>query len=186
MLVLSRQRDESIMIGDNVVVTIVDIPIAGALLVLFFVWRRARVPKEHTWTEDFTTVPKTVECTLGRGLFSRGHVDLQHSQLRESTSLLLTGAYFMAVPAAVMTLGGQVAVVVVALQGVGFVLLIFGMALDKVFEWPNVQLVEGKQTCLACPTTCGCVLTSHGVWHIIALVSAACTVVAREYAIHSY
>ena len=172
---------------DNVpVVTIIDIPIAGTLLVLFFVWRRARVPTEDTWTDDFAHPPAATPCSLGRGLFSRGHVDLHHSQLREATSLLLTAAYFMTVPAAVMTLGGETAAVVIALQGAGFVLLIAGMLLDKVLEWPNVQLVEGKQTCLACPKTCGCVLTSHGVWHVIALVSAVCTVVAREYAIHSY
>lgn len=172
---------------DNVpIVTIVDIPIAGILLVLFFVWRRARVPRDHTWIEDFTNPPETLECTLGRGLFSRGHVDLHHSQLREATSLLLTVAYFMTVPAAVLKLGTDVAVVVVTLQGVGFLLASGGMLLDRVLEWPNVQLVEGKHTWLACPNTCRCVLTSHGVWHLIALASAVCTVVAREYAIHSY
>ena len=170
---------------DNVpIVTIIDIPIAATLLFFFFIWRRIRIPMDETWTEDWTYVPSTVKCTLGRGLFSRGHEDLHHSQLRESTSLLLTASYFMTVPAAVMTLGWEVAGTVITLQGVGFVLLVAGLLLDKVFEWPNKDLVIGKRTCCY-PNNCGCILTAHGVWHIIALVSAACTVGAREYALHS-
>ena len=167
------------------VVTIVDIPIAAVLLVFFFVWRRLRVPKEVTWSDDYDEVPPRVECTVGRGLFSRGHGDLHHSQLREATSLLLTASYFMAVPAAVMTLGASVAIPVVLLQAVGFVFAVGGMLLDKILEWPNRALVEGRQACCY-PNACGCVLTAHGVWHLIALVSAACNVLAREYALASY
>lgn len=171
--------------ADVPVVTIVDIPVAGLLMVLFFVWRRARTPKDHTWEEDYADVPRTVECSLGRGLFRRGHTDLHHSSLREATSLLLTAAYFMVVPAAVMTLGAGVSAVVIGLQVLGFVLLTGGMVLDRVLEWPNASLVQGEQACCY-PNGCGCVLTSHGVWHLIALVSAAATVVAREYAMSSY
>lgn len=167
------------------VVTIVDIPIAAVLLVFFFVWRRLRVPKEATWSDDYVEVPPRVECTVGRGLFSRGHGDLHHSQLREATSLLLTASYFMAVPAAVMTLGASVAIPVVLLQAVSFVFAVGGMLLDKIFEWPNRALVEGRQA-YCYPNPCGCVLTAHGVWHLIALVSAACNVIAREYALASY
>jgi len=167
------------------IVTIVDIPIAAMLLILFFLWRRMRLPTEETWQEDFTTVPPSVECTVGRGLFSKGHTDLHHSQLRQATSLLLTASYFMTIPAAVMTLGTDVAVPVIALQAVGFLLAVLGMLLDRIWEWPNRSLVEGKQA--SCyPNSCGCVLTSHGLWHLIALVSGACTVAAREYALGSY
>jgi predicted membrane channel-forming protein YqfA (hemolysin III family) len=171
---------------DNVpVVTIVDIPIAAVLLIMFFLWRRMRLPTEETWQEDFTMVPPSVECSVGRGLFSKGHVDLHHSQLRQATSLLLTASYFMTIPAAVMTLGRAVAIPVIALQAVGFVLAVLGMLLDRIWEWPNRDLVEGRQA--SCyPNHCGCVLTSHGVWHLIALVSGVCTVAAREYALASY
>jgi len=167
------------------VVTIVDIPIAALILVIFFVWRRLRLSKDETWLDDYEYVPKSVECSLGRGLFSRGHDDLHHSQLREATSLLLTASYFMVVPAAVMTLGVDVAVPVIALQTVGFVLLVGGLMLDKILEWPNGSLVKGEHACCY-PNACGCVLTAHGVWHLIALVSAACAVTAREYALSSY
>ena len=167
------------------VVTIVDIPIAALVLVLFFVWRRVRLSKDETWLDDYDHVPENVECSLGRGLFSRGHGDLHHSQLREATSFLLTASYFMSVPAAVMTLGGGVAAPVIGLQSVGFVLLVGGLLLDKVLEWPNGSLVRGKHACCY-PNSCGCVMTAHGVWHLIALVSALCTVIAREYALHSY
>lgn len=171
---------------DNVpVVTIIDIPLAALLLILFFIWRRMRLPKDATWSADYDTVPKKVECTIGRGLFSRGHGDLHHSQLREATSLLLTASYFMTVPAAVMTLGSSIAIPVIILQAVGFAFAVGGMLLDRVLEWPNGALVEGRHACCY-PNGCGCILTAHGVWHIIAIVSAVCTVVAREYALHSY
>ena len=171
---------------DNVpIVTIVDVPLAATLLILFFAWRRTRLPTNATWVDDYAVVPESVQCSVGRGLFSRGHVDLHHSQLREATSLLLSAAYFMTVPAAVVTLGVEVAVPVLALQAAGFVFIVFGMLLDRVFEWPNGTLVEGKTSCLQ-PNSCGCVVSSHGVWHLIALLSAICTVVAREYALNSY
>ncbi len=111
-----------------------------------------------------------------------------HSQLRETTSLLLAASYFMSVPAAILTLGSDAAVVVLSLQGVAFAAIVAGMTLDKIVKWPNLQLMEGRHTCLACPQPGGpgCVLTSHGFWHIIALLATALTFVAREYALSSY
>ena len=163
-------------------ITIVDMPLAALLMTAFFVWRRAALPKATTWTDDYSMVPNKIPCNVGRGLFSRGHIDLHHSQLREATSLLLAGAYFLNVPAAVATLGGRTAAVVIALQAVGFVLAVLGMLLDRVLEWPNAKLISGDHG--GCyPNACGCILSAHGVWHLIALGSAAATVVAREVAL---
>jgi len=92
------------------------------------------------------------------------------------------------VPAAVMTLEPEVAAVVLSLQAVSFVAIVFGMILDRILKWPNKQLAEGKHQCFACPSPKGpgCVMTSHGVWHLVALVATALTFVAREYALSSY
>ena len=170
------------------VVTIIDLPIAGAVVVVFFLWRRHRVNKEETWLDVSFATSNEQGCIISHGLFSRGHHDLHHSQLRETTSLLLTSSYFMSVPAAVMTLEPDVAAVVLSLQAVSFVAIVFGMILDRILKWPNKQLAEGKHQCFACPSPNGpgCVMTSHGVWHLVALVATALTFVAREYALSSY
>lgn len=169
------------------VVTILDLPIAGTIVVIFFLWRRHRVSQDETWIEVRENEHKQ-GCVFSDGLFSRGHYDLHHSQLRETTSLLLTSSYFMSVPAAVMTLDTTTAAVVLTMQGVSFVAIVSGMILDRVLRWPNKQLSEGKHQCMACPSPNGpgCVVTSHGVWHVVALFATAMTFVAREYGLRSY
>ena len=163
--------------------TIVDLPASAVLLIVFFVWRRSRLPGESTWTKHEITSRSKDGCLLGRGLFSYGHRDLAHIQMRQSTSLLLFGSYFMVVPAAMDVLGHGVARVVLALQLSAFVTVALGMAIDRVFEFPDGNLVEGSMTCLACPNTCGAVLNSHALWHLVAMVSAGLTVASREYAL---
>ena len=167
--------------------TIADLPVAAVTLIVFFVWRRGMLPGETTWTKSETMSRSKDGCLLGRGLFSFGHRDLAHVQMRQATSLLLFANYFMSVPAAMAVLGHGVARVVLALQVSGFVTVAMGMAIDRVFEWPDGSLVEGSMTCLSCPSDSGwpwgAVLNSHAVWHIVALVSAALTCVSREYAL---
>ena len=77
---------------------------------------------------------------------------------------------------------------VLSLQAVAFLAIVFGMVLDAILKWPNQQLAEGKHKCFACPSPHGpgCVMTSHGVWHLVALVATTLTFVAREYALSSY
>ena len=163
--------------------TIVDLPASAVILIVFFVWRRSRLPGESTWTKHEITSRSKDGCLLGRGLFSYGHRDLAHIQMRQSTSLLLFGSYFMVVPAAMDVLGHGVARVVLALQLSAFLTVALGMAIDRVFEFPDGNLVEGSMTCLACPNTCGAVLNSHALWHLVAMVSAGLTVASREYAL---
>jgi len=163
--------------------TIADLPTAATLLIIFFVWRRSRLSGELTWTKHEITSRSKDGCMLGRGLFSYGHRDLAHIQMRQATSLLLFGSYFMIVPAAMEVLGHGVARVVLALQVSAFVTVSLGMAIDRVFEFPDGSLVEGSLTCLACPNTLGAVLNSHALWHIVAIFSAGLTVASREYAL---
>ena len=171
--------------------TVADLPVAACLLIAFFVWRRWRLPAATTWSAHEIEKRARDGCLLGRGLFSFGHRDLHHSQARQATSLLLFASYFMSVPAAFRVLGDDVANVVVALQVAGFVSVALGMAIDRVFQWPDGLLVEGSVTCLACPSNpsgaggLGAVCNSHSVWHLVALLSAALTCVSREYALAS-
>ena len=145
------------------------------------------IPGTETWTSHEITSKSKDGCLLSRGLFSFGHRDLAHINIRQATSLLLFANYFMSVPAAFAVLGNHVTQVVLALQISGFVTVSLGMAIDRVFHWPDGKLVEGSMTCLSCPSdgspACGAVLNSHAVWHIVALISAALTCVSREYAL---
>lgn len=167
--------------------TVLDLPAAAFLLILFFIWRRGMTPGEKTWFPHEIVNFSKDGCLLSRGLFSFGHRDLAHIQMRQATSLLLFANYFMSVPAAFAVLGGSVARVVLALQIAGFVTVSLGMGIDRLFQWPDGHLVEGSMTCLSCPSDgspgCGAVLNSHAVWHIVALLSAALTCISREYAL---
>ncbi len=168
--------------------TVLDLPLAAGIIIVFFVWRRWLVPLEETWEEHQHRVnaKKRADCSLCIGLFSRGHCDGPHAHSRQATSLLIFANFFMSAPVAFALLGNEVASVVLALQIFGFVLVTFGMAVDRVLEWPDSHLLEEEDTCFACPKTCGGVMNSHAVWHVIAVLSAGCTVASREYALAHY
>jgi predicted membrane channel-forming protein YqfA (hemolysin III family) len=159
-------------------IAILDIPLGAIAIFLFFLWRRIRLPRDVTWQSD------RGQCTIGFGLFTKGHGDQNHGPARETTSLLLALAYFLVVPAAIAVLGWNVAVIVLALQGAAFLILLFGMIVDRVLQWPDAQLAAGTMRCLVC-TACSCVLHSHAVWHLLALLAAVLGAVAREYALHN-
>ena len=164
--------------------TIADLPIACTILIAFFVWRRWLLPIEATWYDHrHMGHQKRPTCSISIGLFSRGHSDLTHAHARQATSLLIFGNFFMSVPAAYALLGSYVASVVLTLQVLGFVLVLGGMAIDRVLEFPDGRLIEGEDTCFACTNTCGAVLSSHALWHIVAVASAGCTVLSREFAL---
>lgn len=168
--------------------TVADLPVAAAIIITFFVWRRWLTPLDETWEEHRHRVnaKKRGDCSLCLGLFSRGHCDGQHTHSRQATSLLIFANFFMSCPVAFALLGGDVASVVLTLQILGFVLVVFGMSVDRVLEWPDAHLLEDEDTCFACPQSLGGVMNSHAVWHVIAILSAACTVASREFALSHY
>jgi len=168
--------------------TVLDLPLAAGIIIAFFVWRRWLTPLDVTWEEHQHRVnaKKRGDCSLCIGLFSRGHCDGAHTHSRQATSLLIFANFFMSAPTAFALLGRDVASVVLALQIIGFVLVVFGMAVDRVLEWPDAHLIEEDETCFACPKTCGGAMNSHAVWHMIAALSAACTVASREFALANY
>jgi hypothetical protein len=137
--------------------TIADLPVAAAIIITFFVWRRWLTPLEETWEDHqyIVNANKRIDCSLSIGLFSRGHCDGEHAHSRQATSLLIFSNWFMAVPTAFALLGSDVASVVLVLQVFGFVLVVFGMFVDRVAEWPDGHLLEGEDTCFACPKNCG-------------------------------
>ena len=169
--------------------TVMDLPLAAAIIIAFFVWRRWLLPVDATWVDHQHSVKQDKgkgDCSLCLGLFSRGHCDGEHTHSRQSTSLLLFSNFFMSAPTAFALLGADVASVVLTLQIFGFVLVTFGMSVDRVLEWPDAHLLEESETCFACPQSCGGAMNSHAVWHVIAVFSAACTVASREFALANY
>jgi|TARA_B100001540_G_scaffold304223_1_gene313703 hypothetical protein len=158
--------------------TVIDIPIAGTLMVLFFLWRRFVTSEDDTWSDDNERVIK--ECPLGKGLFRRQHFDLNHTPLRYATSFLLAAGYFAWVPATFVSFDAPQAGLIIGLQAFGFLVLSFGMFIDRVLKWPDAFLGRGDAVVMRCEP-CGCPANSHGVWHIVALISIVCTAVGREY-----
>jgi hypothetical protein len=77
--------------------TIADLPLAAAIIIAFFVWRRWLTPLDATWEDHRHTVDakKRGDCSLCIGLFSRGHCDGQHAHSRQATSLLIFANFFM-------------------------------------------------------------------------------------------
>ena len=166
-------------------VAIADAPFAGTIIAIFFLWRRLKTPTDQTWEHTNDGVVTSNACSLGHGLQSFAHLDLSHSSVRQATSLILAGFYFVTIPASVATLGYDVAMVTVALQGAGFALLVFGMVLDRLLLWPNQALAQGKADCLV-HKKCGCVMKSHAIWHVLAVLSAALASAGREYALSKF
>lgn len=158
--------------------TVIDIPIAGTLMILFFLWRRFTTNEDDTWSDDKERVIQ--ECPLGQGLFRRQHFDLNHTQLRYATSFLLAAGYFAWIPAAFVSFDAPQAGLIIGLQVFGFLVLSFGMFIDRVLKWPDAFLGRGNAVVMRCEP-CGCPANAHGVWHIVALISIVCTAVAREY-----
>ena len=90
---------------------------------------------------------------------------------------------FSATPAIVSQLGGDHAGIILALQIFAFSIVLFGMILDSVLMWPDRALSRGAKIPCVSFKYCGCALSSHGIWHVLAGVAAVMAVVAREYAL---
>ena len=159
--------------------TYADLPLATTLIIFFFILRRCGTEGEDTWVEKGG---ERGFCLLG-GMFSRGHRDMLHAATRQATSMLLFASYFLSVPAAFATLGSRTASFVVAMQVVGFLAVTLGMAIDRIFEFPDKFLIEGEKNSPFACRQCGCVLNSHALWHLIALSGAIFSAISREYAL---
>lgn len=176
--------------ADIAVVTLgfVDVPwqtvadaICVALVILgFFVYRRIVLPASSTelaWGD----------CALG--LFRLQHADFEHSALRSASYVTLSFGFLMVIPAAFANLSQFAAVSLVVANGTALLLLILGLLLDNVLVWPDVLYQEagkrrGQKPWLFCHNTkCGCIVTSHAIWHVFTLVSVMLQTIGREIAI---
>lgn len=73
---------------------------------------------------------------------------------------------------------------ILGLQAASLLVVIGGMLLDNVAGWPDVKWHRSKEgVCCTSFPYLGCALTSHGIWHILALVGSVLAAVAREWAV---
>tara|TARA_Y100000389_G_scaffold32168_1_gene27343 strand:- start:244 stop:1350 length:1107 start_codon:yes stop_codon:yes gene_type:complete len=170
----------------------------AAILLAFFSYRRLVLDPSYTevgWGD----------CRMG--LFRFQHSDYSHSSFRSAGYLVLTLGFLQLLPVAFRNLDPVAALSIVVCNTIGLVLLIAGLLLDNVLIWPDVlfkpfsltakvarTLVKGdsewmqkgrrKQPLDFCYNpACGCVFTSHAIWHVCTLLSVLTLTVGREVAI---
>jgi predicted membrane channel-forming protein YqfA (hemolysin III family) len=160
------------------IVSIVDVPMAATVLALFFAFRRYELPLDETWTEEYGG------CTFGVGLLRRWHHDSDHSSLRQAGSFAIASFYFTMTPAVIANaLDAQA---ILGLQAGALMVVVGGMLLDNVAGWPDNIWHRSKKgpPCTSFPYL-GCALNSHGLWHLLALLGAVMTAIAREWTVRS-
>ena len=155
-----------------------DVWIGMAVLVGFFVYRRTQIPIFETRRAYMSN-----KCSLG--LSRSTNVDLSHSGLRAAAGLAMALGWVQVVPAAFATLELECAWLFTAGRVAGMALLIAGMFLDNVLLYPDAyELNEAEPPkFLPCTKCCGCIFTSHAIWHLVALASIVVTTIGGEYAL---
>lgn len=159
------------------VLSVLDGPLACVLVGVFFLIRRGLISTDKTWDTYLGG------CTLSFGLMRRMHLDLNHTGVRQSTSFLLSISYFVTVPALYSNFGSNEATTILFLELLCLVILVAGMVLDNGFVFPDVALSEGKGPKFLVCKRCGCIGTSHAIWHILSVLAAAKGAASREYAL---
>ena len=171
--------------------TVADLPVAAAIIITFFVWRRWLTPLDETWEEHRHRVnaKKRGDCSLCLGLFSRGHMRRPaHATAGKRQVYCSSFAnFFMAAPSGVCAAGRRRRV-----RGAHVADL--GLRARRLWHVRGPRLGvarrpfarrRGYMFCV--PTKLGAgVMNSHAVWHVIAILSAACTVASREFALSHY
>ena len=166
--------------------SIADVWIGMAVLVSFFVFRRTVL------SIDETRVPyMTNKCSLG--LARHTNVDLEHSSFRAAAGICMAFSWIPTIPAAFDNLELDCAWMFSGSRFVGTGLLIFGMFMDNVVLYPDVWLENDTVTkprgCVCYDDRPGCgsgwIMTSHALWHYIALASTVITSVGTEYVVAS-
>ena len=160
--------------------TIVDQCFVAVVILCFFVYRRLVLPAEDTeigWGD----------CRLG--LFRVSHADYEYSALRSSSYIVLAFGFISIIPTAVRNLTPTASYTLIVCNGVSLLLLMAGMFLDNVMMWPDILYEDAFKRRLQKPswtchnTGCGCIMTSHALWHVFSLVSVVTLTVGREVAI---
>jgi predicted membrane channel-forming protein YqfA (hemolysin III family) len=159
------------------ILSVLDGPLACVLVTTFFLVRRGLLPADKTWDTYLGG------CTLSFGLMRRMHLDLDHTGVRQSTSFLLSISYFVTVPALYSNFGSNEATTILLLELLCLAILVAGMVMDNAFVFPDIALSKGKGPKFLVCKTCGCVGTSHALWHILSVLAAMKGAASREYAL---
>ena len=159
------------------VLAVADAPIACAVTAAFFVSRRFFVPVDDSWKTYLGG------CTLSFGLLRRAHLDLAHTGARQATSFLLSVSYFVTVPSLYSNFGAQNATTILVLELLCLALVVFGMAVDNLWTFPDKSLANGKGPDFLVCKRCGCVGNSHAIWHVLTVIAAVKGASSREFAL---
>ena len=163
--------------------TAVDSIGVAVVILCFFLYRRIVLPPEDTeigWGD----------CRLG--LFRLQHADFEYSALRSSSYLVLSFGFVSMVPAAWRNLTPLASSTLIICNGVSLGMLILGLLIDNVLLWPDILYQDAAKRKTQKPswalgachsTRCGCIMTSHALWHIFSLVSVLVLTIGREVAI---
>ena len=140
-------------------------------IILFFLYRRWVLPSRATeagWGS----------CKLG--LFRLQHTDLEHGALRSSGYVCLSFLFISVAPLIAEQPGG---VVLIWCNAISVFLLIFGLYIDNVLMVPDRWYQQGATNLWFENRRCGCIINSHGVWHLLCVLACVLQTVGREVAI---
>ena len=159
------------------ILSVVDGPLACAVTAVFFFSRRALTSADQTWETYLGG------CTLSFGLMRRGHLDLDHTGVRQSTSFLLAISYFVTIPPLYNNFGTRDATTILLLELGCLALLVFGMLMDNLVVFPDKALSDARGPKFLVCKPCGCIGTSHSIWHIFSVAAAIKGAYSREFAL---
>lgn len=162
---------------NTALLSILDGPLAAVLVTCFFFARRGLLPSADTWNTYLGG------CTVNFGLMRRSHIDLEHTGVRQATSFVLAISYFLTVPSLYSNFGSNNATVIVAIELAAVVIIVLGMSVDNYFVFPDSALAAGKGPRWLVCKPCGCVGSSHAIWHALSVVAAVKAAASREFAL---
>lgn len=160
--------------------SIADPIFAALVLMIFFLYRRVVLPRSATEISYGS-------CSLG--LFRFQHSDLDHGALRSSGYATLSFSFLLSISLAFKNLQYDAAEVLAACNGSALVVLVAALLLDNVIIFPD-RLYEKRFKQGLPPNLwmhnkrCGCVMSSHAIWHVLAVASIVILTTGREVVIH--
>lgn len=150
-------------------VAILDVPVSISCISLFFVYRRWVLKEEDT----------LVKHCWPMGLWQHWHSDKDHQHVRQATTVAVSSFVFVLTPVLFNAIPSAVAVL--TLLCVGFALAFLGMVNDAIIIWPDRWMNTQKD--LKKWVMCRMFINAHGIWHIVAIISTGCHLLAREIAL---
>ena len=140
-------------------------------IVAFFSYRRWVLPSTATETGWGS-------CKLG--LFRMQHTDLEHGALRSAGYVCIAFLFISILPLIAEKPGGTT-LIYCNIASVG--LLILGLYIDNVWMVPDRWYQSGNRNLYFANKGCGCIINSHGIWHVLCLVACILQTIGREVVI---